>query len=188
MTLRIAPLAAVLALALSACGGQQTPPPAQPATPAPAPEAAPAETPAPAAEAVDAAVTPATGECAFDLDSNDAMQFSAKEIVVPASCAQFTINLSHSGSMPVAAMGHNVVIAATSDISAVDKDGIAAGAANNYVKPGDERVIAHSKLIGGGESTSVTFDTSKIASGGPFSFFCSFPGHVGMMQGVIRVE
>lgn len=183
MILRIAPLAATLALVLTACGGQQTPPPAEPAASA---EPAPAAT-SPAAEAVDAAAS-ASGECAFNLEGNDAMQYNTKEIVVPSSCAQFTINLSHVGSMPAAAMGHNVVISSSADMAAVDKDGVAAGAGNDYVKPGDDRVIAHSKILGGGESTSVTFDVSKIATGGPYGFFCSFPGHFVMMQGEIRVE
>ncbi|MDO5504679.1 MAG: azurin [Pseudoxanthomonas suwonensis] len=183
--LRITPLAAVLAIALSACSGQQSPPPAEPVA---TPEATPAET-APAADAVDAAATaPVSGDCAFNLEGNDAMQFNAKEIVVPASCSEFTINLEHTGSMPVAAMGHNVVITKEADMGEVDKDGIAAGAASDYVKAGDDRVIAHSKMIGGGEKTSVTFDVSKIATGGPYGFFCSFPGHFAMMQGSIRVE
>lgn len=187
MSMRLSTLAAVIAVSLAACGGQEPAAPAETA-PAAAPEAAPAEQ-APAAEAVDAAAAaPATGECSFALEGNDAMQFNTKDIVVPASCTEFTINLTHTGTMPVAAMGHNVVITTTADLSAVDKDGIAAGAANDYVKPGDERIIAHSKLIGGGESTSVTFDVSKISSGGPFTFFCSFPGHVGLMQGTISVQ
>ena len=42
-------------------------------------------------------------------------------------------------------------------------------------------------MIGGGESTSVTFDVSKIKDGGPYEFFCSFPGHAALMKGTISV-
>jgi len=56
------------------------------------------------------------------------------------------------------------------------------------VKAGDTRVVAHSDVVGGGQSTSVTFDVAKIKSGGPFVFFCSFPGHSALMKGPISVQ
>ncbi|WP_430537968.1 azurin [Agrilutibacter niabensis] len=126
--------------------------------------------------------------CGTTIEGNDAMQYNVGSIAVPASCGNFTINLKHAGKMPVAAMGHNVVIAKTADQQAVSADGMAAGAAANYVKADDARVIAHTKLVGGGESTSVTFPTSKIKTGGPYEFFCSFPGHAAMMKGTIAVQ
>ena len=189
MKLRTPLLAAAIVLALAACGKSS-----EPATPetlapaaAPAPEAAPAATPAvdasAAAAAPDAAAAAST-QCSFDLTANDAMQYSVKNIDVPKSCAKFTINLKHTGTMPVAAMGHNVVIAKTSDIAGVAADG--ATVQPDHVKAGDPRVIAHSGMVGGGQSTSVTFDTSKIAGGG-YSFFCTFPGHYTLMQGTLTL-
>src|SRR5207342_1055046 len=195
-------------LALSACG--KSPPPAKETATAPAttPEPAPAETPpattaptptpaetppaateaptpAPATESKPAAVV---SNCGTTIEGNDAMQYNVGSIAVPASCGNFTINLKHADKMPVAAMGHNVVIAKTADQQAVSADGMAAGVAANYVKADDARVIAHTKLVGGGESTSVTFPTSKIKTGGPYEFFCSFPGHAAMMKGTIAVQ
>lgn len=61
-----------------------------------------------------------------------------------------------------------------------------AGPGNDYVKPGDERVVAHTKVIGGGESTAVTFATATLAAGGDYAFFCSFPGHWAVMKGTLR--
>ncbi|MEO8985779.1 MAG: plastocyanin/azurin family copper-binding protein, partial [Rhodanobacter sp.] len=52
----------------------------------------------------------------------------------------------------------------------------------------DARVIAHTTLIGGGETTSVSFPVSKIKGDGPFTFFCSFPGHSTLMHGTISVQ
>jgi azurin len=126
--------------------------------------------------------------CSTTIEGSDAMQYNIGSIAVPASCGKFTITLKHAGTMPVAAMGHNVVIAKAADMPAVTADGMAAGLAANYVKVDDARVIAHTKLVGGGESTSVTFPTSKIKTGGPYEFFCSFPGHVAMMKGTIAVQ
>lgn len=180
-----------LALALAACS-QPTPPPAADTAPAPAPAAdaapaAPAETtpapaPAPAADAKQAVVA----NCATTLEANDAMQYNANAIVVPASCAQFTINLKHVGTMPVAAMGHNVVVAKEADMAGIAADGSAV--TPDHVKAGDTRLIAQTKMIGGGESTSVTFDVAKVKDGGPFKFFCSFPGHLTLMQGSLEVK
>ncbi len=192
MNSRITFLAAACALALAACGN--APAPADTTAPAPtpaaepAPAATPAEAPAPTAAASEAPAAPAAGACETVLEGNDAMQFNVSSITVPASCAEFKIVLNHTGKLPIAAMGHNVVITAMSDMKAVAADGMGAGAAADYVKPGDARVIAHSKVIGGGESTSVSFPVSKLQGSGPYEFFCSFPGHSAIMKGTIAVK
>lgn len=195
MNTRTALITTACVLALSACGGKSPPPaaetaPAPATTPAPAPADAPpattaTPTPAPATESKPAAVI---SNCGTTIEGNDAMQYNVGSITLPTSCGKFTIILKHAGKMPVAAMGHNVVIAKAADVQAVTADGTAAGAAANYVKVDDARVIAHTKLVGGGESTSVTFPTSKIKTGGPYEFFCSFPGHAVMMKGTIAVQ
>ena len=89
--------------------------------------------------------------------------------------------------MPVAAMGHNLVVSSEADMAGVLADGMAAGAADAYVKPGDPRVLAHTPLIGGGEETSVTFPVTALQGAGPFVFFCSFPGHSALMKGTVAV-
>ncbi len=127
-------------------------------------------------------------DCAVQVEGNDAMQFNTKSIDVPKSCKTFTVNLKHVGKLPKAAMGHNWVLTKTADVDGADKDGIAAGLPNNYVKPGDARVIASTKVIGGGESDSVTFDVAKLKAGDAYTFFCSFPGHVAMMKGTLQLK
>ena len=72
-------------------------------------------------------------------------------------------------------------------MNGVNNDGVGAGPDNDYVKPGDERVIAHTKIIGGGEESSVTFPVAKLAAGTNYKFFCSFPGHAGVMNGVVKL-
>ncbi len=126
--------------------------------------------------------------CSIDLDSNDQMKFDKTEVTVSAACPEITINLHHSGKLPVNAMGHNVVIAATGDYKAVAQDGVKAGLAGDYVPADDARVIAHTKMIGGGDSTSVKFPGSALTAGGDYSFFCSFPGHWTLMVGKLVVE
>ncbi|MBR6877377.1 MAG: azurin [Neisseriaceae bacterium] len=185
-------LISAVALTLAACGGEAPAPAAEPAAPAEAPaaEAPAAVEAAPASEAASAsapaaeAAAPAAGDCSVDITGDDAMKYNLSEITVKASCGQFTVNLEHVGTAPLAAMGHNVVIA-----KSADKNGIVGDSAANggNVKEDDERVVAATKLIGGGEKTSVTFDTAKLEKGGAYEFFCSFPGHVGTMSGKVNV-
>jgi azurin len=54
------------------------------------------------------------------------------------------------------------------------------------VAPGDKQVLAHTKLVGGGESASVTFPTSILQKGGDYKFLCTFPGHNALMRGTFK--
>ena len=126
-------------------------------------------------------------ECTVEIEGNDAMQFNKPAIEVSQSCKEFTVKLKHSGKMPKQAMGHNWVLAKTADVQAVATDGIAAGLPQDYVKAGDARVVAHTKIIGGGESDSVTFSPAKLAAGGSYTYFCSFPGHSSLMKGTLKL-
>lgn len=129
----------------------------------------------------------AAGNCTVSLKGDDAMKFDLKEATVSASCPTITVELTHVGKMPAAAMGHNVVITATKDMDAVTRDGIKAGVANHYVNKADPRVIATTALIGGGQKTKVTFPGKKLTAGGDYTFFCSFPGHSMLMKGKLVV-
>ena len=126
--------------------------------------------------------------CATVVEGNDAMQYNVGSIAIPASCSTFRITLKHVGKLPVNVMGHDLVIARAADMAGVAADGITAGVAANYLKPGDTRVIAHTRLVGGGQSDTVSVPVAKLRSGGPYAFFCSFPGHSAMMKGTISVE
>ncbi len=125
--------------------------------------------------------------CDIEIEGNDAMQFNKTVIAVPASCKQFTVKLKHVGKMPKAAMGHNWVLSKAADAQGVAADGIGAGLDKAYVKPGDARVIAHSKVIGGGETDAVSFDVGKLKAGDSYAWFCSFPGHASLMKGTLAL-
>jgi len=127
-------------------------------------------------------------ECAITVEGNDAMQFNTKAIEIPATCKDFSVTLKHVGKLPKASMGHNWVLSKTADEAAITGEAIKAGAAKDYLDTSDARIIAHTKLIGGGESDSVTFPVSKLAAGEAYSFFCSFPGHAALMKGTVTVK
>ncbi len=126
--------------------------------------------------------------CSIDLKGDDAMKFDKTEVTVSATCKTVTINLAHTGKLPVASMGHNVVITLASDMQAVATAGMSAGASASYVPAGDKRVIAHTPLVGGGATTSATFPGSALKAGGDYEFFCSFPGHFALMKGKLVVK
>lgn len=121
--------------------------------------------------------------CELSIAGNDAMQFDKKSLAVAGDCTEVKLTLTHPGKLPAAAMGHNWVLTETSAMTAVVNAGMSAGLPNNYVAKDDKRVIAHTKVIGGGESTSITFPTSALKKGGDYTFFCSFPGHSAVMKG-----
>lgn len=126
-------------------------------------------------------------DCAVEIEGNDAMQFNKPTISVPASCKQFTVKLKHVGKLPKTAMGHNWVLTKAADMQGALTDGIAAGAAKNFVKDGDARVIAHTKLVGGGESDAVSFPVASLKAGESYAYFCSFPGHAALMKGTLTL-
>ncbi|MCM2318380.1 Azurin precursor [compost metagenome] len=126
-------------------------------------------------------------ECSVDIQVADQLQFSTNAIGVDKSCKTFTVNLAHSGQMAKNVMGHNWVLSTGADMDGVVADGVAAGLDNNYLKPNDTRVIAHTKVIGGGESDSVTFEVAKLKAGEQYMFFCSFPGHAALMKGTLEM-
>ena len=127
-------------------------------------------------------------ECAVTVDSTDQMSYNTKEIVIDKSCKTFTVNLTHSGSLPKNVMGHNWVLSKTADMAGVATDGMAAGLDKNYLKDGDTRIIADTKIIGAGEKDSVTFDVSKLNPAESYEFFCTFPGHNSMMKGAVVLK
>ena len=129
----------------------------------------------------------AMAQCSFEIEATDQMTWNTPEIKVPGDCTEVTVTLKHVGKLPKASMGHNWVLTKDTDFQATAQQGMSAGVANDYVKVGDERVIAHTKLIGGGESDSVTFDVSKLAAGQNYTFFCSFPGHWSIMKGTLKL-
>jgi len=124
--------------------------------------------------------------CTVEISGTDQMQYDKKEIAVAADCTEVEVTLHHVGKAPAAAMGHNWVLTKTADAQPVANDGLSAGIANDHIKKGDTRVIAHTKIIGGGQTTSVKFATSLLKKGEAYTFFCSFPGHIALMKGAFK--
>ena len=118
------------------------------------------------------------------LESTDQMTFGTTEIKVKEG-QKITLTLKHVGKMPASVMGHNFVLLK----QGTDLQSFATEAMNakntDYVPEGSKDVIASTKVIGGGESTTITFDAPAK---GTYDYICSFPGHYSIMKGKLIVE
>lgn len=164
------------------CGGEKsTPPPSPPPPAAPAAPTTPAAQPAPAAP-----VTVTADETGVvHLTAADQMRYSAGRINAKAG-QPITIELKNIGTLPKEAMGHNLlVLKPGTDPMAFAMKAVAAKASDYVPSEAADQVIAHTKVLGPGES-----DTIKIATLAPgtYPFVCTFPGHAPIMNGQLIVE
>jgi azurin len=90
-----------------------------------------------------------------------------------------SVTIKNVGTTPKFSMGHNFVLLDrtinTGNVQSAFLDKASTEASHDYVPPGAKEVLAHSKLLGPGESEVVTFNAPYIP--GEYLYLCSFPGH-----------
>jgi len=119
------------------------------------------------------------------ITGNDLMQFSKKEIRVKAG-QEVTLTLKHVGKMELIVMGHNFVLLKPGvEVNVFAQEATMAGKDVDWIPNDGKDVIAHTKMIGGGQSTTVTFTAPEA---GTYDYICSFSGHSGTMRGKFIVE
>ena len=97
-----------------------------------------------------------------------------------------TLTLTHTGKLAKEAMGHNfVLLQKGTDMAAFAMASMGAADAGYVAASEASKVIAHTNVIGGGESTTIEF---PAPAAGTYDFLCSFPGHYAVMQGKFIVE
>lgn len=116
------------------------------------------------------------------------MAYNTKEIVIPASCKTFSITVENKNpaAMTKAAMGHNLVVVEAAKKQDVESKSIAAGLGSDYLAKGSGYVAA-SKLLGPGEKDTVKLEVAQLKDKA-LKFFCTFPGHSGIMIGDIKID
>lgn len=119
------------------------------------------------------------------LNSDDNMKFDQSTINVFEG-QTVTLTLVHTGTMSADVMGHNFVLL-TKGSSGADFAMAAITAKDTDYIPEDleNQVIAHTGVLGGGESETITFEAPAK---GIYDFLCSFPGHYAMMKGKFIVR
>ena len=126
--------------------------------------------------------------CVVQIAGTDQMQYDKKKISVASHCKSVQLTLEHSGKLPKAAMGHNWILVKKEDLSPVVAAALQAGPSLDYTPKNDKRIIAHTGMVGGQEKTTTTFELRKLEQGKEYQYFCSFPGHSGLMRGVFVWE
>ena len=123
---------------------------------------------------------PSGEERSFTLSVGDTPAFDITEMRVGAG-DEVTVTITHTGELPATSMGHNFVLLQPGVTPSDFASAAAQATDSGYIPPGREGdIIAHTGLVGGGESDSVTF---RARAHGSYKYLCSFPGHFASMQG-----
>ena len=119
------------------------------------------------------------------LEGNDLMQYNKTLFRVKAG-QPVKLAFKNAGEMPKESMGHNVVIVQPgTDLPAFGGEAIKAVDTEYIPVTFASSIIAHTKLLGPGETDAIEF---TLEEKGVYPFLCSFPGHYGVMQGKIVAE
>jgi azurin len=128
----------------------------------------------------------ADGSRVIRITANDAMQFDVKEITA-APGERLTVTFTNIGKMPKQAMAHNWVLLKPMTDTDVNTFGMAASAkAPTYLPDDQAAVVAHTRLLGPGESDTVSVQVPSAT--GDYPFICTFPGHFAIMRGKLVVR
>ena len=119
------------------------------------------------------------------IEANDQMRYNLDRIDVKEG-QTIRLTLKNVGKLSKDAMGHNWTLVKPG----TDKEALVAAAMNakdnDYIpKDFEDSIIAHTKLLGGGEETTIEF---PAPARGFYSFFCTFPGHYATMHGTLYVK
>ena len=104
---------------------------------------------------------------------------------------KIAVTIKNVGTTPKFSMGHNFVlldrVINTGNVQSAFLDKASSEASHEYVPQGAKEVLAHSKLLGPGESEVVTFNAPYVP--GEYLYVCSFPGHYSQgTRGVMTVK
>jgi len=178
---KLSGLVACIAL-LVACGGASGP--AQPTATSPASkptqpaEASPVSKPAQSGvgSPVLLEIGTATGATEFKYDT--------ETLEAPAG-SQITLKFSNNTDSKDE-VGHNWVLVKPGQEDSVLANGIAAGDDNDWLNVDDPGIIAHTRLIEGEQSDSITFDAPPPGS---YTYLCTFPDHyAGGHKGTLTIK
>ena len=111
------------------------------------------------------------------IQADDKMRFDNTAFEVTRG-QKVSVTLKNVGTTPKFSMGHNFVLldkAVNEQNVTKFLDTASMEASHDYVPPGSKEVLAHTKLLGPGETETVTFTAPFVP--GQYLYLCSFPGH-----------
>jgi len=120
------------------------------------------------------------------INATDQMKYDV--VAIDATVGEkVTVTLTNTGMLPKAAMAHNfVLLKAGTDVAAFASAAMT-HPENGYIAPDmADKVIVSSKLLGPGESDTVSF---IAPAAGVYDYICTFPGHaLAGMRGTLTVK
>ena len=148
---------------LAACGGGET-----------APSGPPTATPP---------VAGSGGAVTLQIESIPAgSRFSTEKLEAPGGSK---ITLTFKNGTTEVAKAYNWVLVKPNTQMRVVNNALEAGEAAGFLKDGDADVIAHTKLLKGGESDTITFDAPAP---GAYPYLCTTPGVHSVMKGTLVIK
>lgn len=175
----------VLAFIFDGLGSLRPKPKAEAAAPAAAAPAAPGAAPAAAAAPAATAAAPALPALEITIKPDAANPLAYDTKTISAKAGQ-KIKLTFTNNHPTLPQPHNIVIG---KLGTKDKMmGIAMGAMTLVDKgyiPDSPDILAHTKLLQPGSSETIEF---TVPAAGEYPYFCTFPGHVAIMNGVLTAQ
>lgn len=133
-----------------------------------------------------APTAPPVPDKSVTISANDDMKFDVTKIEAKPG-QKLIITLKDTGTAPKFSMGHNLsVLTKGTNVNKFIEAG-AEHAANSYIDPAMKgNIIATTKLLGPGESDTITFSAPMVP--GDYDFVCTFPGHAAVgMKGKLVV-
>lgn len=116
------------------------------------------------------------------LTGDDQMKYDKTLFKVKAG-QDVKLKLTNIGTLPAAAMSHNVVILHPgTNVQEFGEAAVTAKDSEHIPQNMLADVVAHTKMLGPGASDEITF---KLPEPGVYDFICTFPGHFGTMRGKI---
>lgn len=129
----------------------------------------------------------ADGVATIHITGNDQMKYDRTAFTVQPG-QKVKLTLKNVGKMPIAAMGHNlVVLKKGEDYKEFATEAAKGSLENNYLPEAMmSKVIAHTRVLGPGEEQTIEF-TAPTETGN-YTYVCTFPGHFALMHGIMTVK
>ena len=109
-------------------------------------------------------------------------RFSTEKLEAPAGSK---ITLTFKNATTEVAKAYNWVLLKPNSQMRVVNNALEAGESAGFLKEGDPEVIAHTKLIKGGESDTISFDAPPP---GAYPYLSTTPGVHAVMKGVLTIK
>ena len=123
----------------------------------------------------------------IEVEGLQTLRFSVDHISAKPG-ENLTVKLTNKTSLPPDAMSHNfVLLKKGADPGAFANAAVNAKDTGYIPKDMTKEIIAHTDLVAGGQTKSVTFTAPREA--GDYTYICTFPGHYAAgMKGTLTVK